>query len=425
MKFISIPACSRTAVAALALLLSACNDQDALRTGDDHGHGEIETSGRLVYGKADGINSRVYVYDLHDEAVAGEFPLAHAPSAIYASPEKRYAVVLQRNDDKTSFIDGGVWQEDHGDHLHDYVENPLKLALEITGPRPTHYESHEELAALFLDGRSPDEAAGVRVLSDESLGAGVLEAGLALPRFMHGTAEPRGDYLLTTFRADGASGTLPSAVELYQRSGDGYVRVDSFGQAACVNLHGSYSNHDHTAFGCSGGVLVVTQDGTAFSTRFITNPASMITGTNIGTVAGHHDLAAFAGFAGSDLFVIDPDAGSMTKVDWMAGSGVTKAAHAMDAHAERFLILDSIGRLHVLDPAQGWQTRASAQVLTSVSGTTTMVVSHAEDVAFITDNDRQSIVVVELESLSTRQIPLGFVPAGLAWVGVGAGHAHD
>ncbi len=220
MNFPSLGLAPRATLLITALMLGACNDQDALRDShDDHDHTEVETSGRLVYGKADGAASRVYVYDLHDNEIAGEFPFANAPSAIYSSPERRYAVVLQRTNDKTSFIDGGVWQEDHGDHLHDYVEAPLKLALEIDGARPTHYEVHEELAALFLDGVAPDQVAGIRTFSDESLELGRMEASLDLPRFMHGTAEPRGDYLLTTFRAEGASGTLPSAVELYQRSG--------------------------------------------------------------------------------------------------------------------------------------------------------------------------------------------------------------
>ena len=423
MKLHPIQRFNRTALLAAAVLLGACNDEDALRTGhDDH---ESDSSGRLVYGKADGAASAVYVYDLHDGTLAGEFPLAAAPSAIYASPERRYAVVLQRADNKINFIDGGVWQEDHGDHLHDYVEDPLKLALEVNGPRPTHYEAHDELAAVFLDGLAPDQVAGVRVLSDESLELGALEASLDLERAMHGTAEPRGDYLLTTFRAEGAEGTLPSAVELYLRSGETYARVEGFGQAACTALHGSFSNEHYTAFGCADGVRVVKQDGETFTSTLIPNAETMAAGERIGTLTGHHDIDAFAGFAGSDLYVVDPDAGALSRVDWTAGAAVTKAAHAMDAHGERFLILDSSGRLHVLDPADGWQTAGSVQALTAVSGTPTMTVSHAEEVAFITDNVNQAIVVVNLETLSTRSIPLGFAPTGLTWVGIGGdSHAH-
>ncbi len=166
---------------------------------------------------------------------------------------------------------------------------------------------------------------------------------------------------------------------------------------------------------------MVEQAGSTFTPSFIANPASL-TGSRIGTLAGHHEIDAFAGFAGNDLYVVDPVAGAMTRVDWTGGASVTKSAHAMDAHGEHFLILDSSGKLHLLDPADGWKTVDTVQALTAVSGTPTMVVSQADETAFITDNANQAIVVVDLETLSTRSIPLGFIPTGLAWVGIAGAH---
>ncbi len=409
----------------LALALSACNDKDTLPPEDDHDHDHVETSGRLVVGQASPASA--HVLNLDDTSTLGSFTLDYAPSAIYASPDRRYAVLLQRTNDQTQFIDGGLWQEDHGDHLHDYAEDPLLLALKLQGARPTHYELHDELAALFFDGNAASaQNASVTTFSDASLGNGGVEATLALPIAMHGTAEPRGDFLLTTHRESGTESTLPVAVDLYRRNAAGYDFVQRFTEP-CPGLHGSYSNHDYSLFGCTDGVLAVAQSGDSFSAGKIANAAGMAAGARIGTVVGHHDLEGFGGFAGHDLYAIDPAAATMTRVDWAAGAAVTKIAHAMDAHGEHFLILDSAGMLHVLDPANGWATLGSLPVITTlVEGQApTIAVSHAQDVAFVTDPASSSIAVIDLATRTLgERIDLGFAPTGAVWLGLPGEEEH-
>ncbi len=60
------------------------------------------------------------LHDLHSAIVVASFTLANAPSAVYVSPGGRYALALQRPQDATQIVDGGIWQEDHGDHDHDH-----------------------------------------------------------------------------------------------------------------------------------------------------------------------------------------------------------------------------------------------------------------------------------------------------------------
>lgn len=409
----------------LGCALSACNDKDTLPARDDgRDHEPVETSGRLVFGQAD--TARAHIYDLDDERILQTFTLDFAASAIYASPDRRYAVVLSRGNDRTQFIDAGIWQEDHGDHLHDYREDPLLLALKLDGARPTHYESHDGLAALFFDGNAATaQNASVTVLSDASLESGGTEASLTLPLAMHGTAEPRGDHLLATHREADAEGTLPSAVDLYQRDGGGYRHLRRI-EPGCPALHGSFSSDAYSVFGCSDGVLAVADAGADFAAVKIANPAGLASGARIGTLVGHHERASFGGFAGNDFYAIDVAARSITRVDWSGGASLIKAAHAMDAHGENFLILDRSGTLHLLDPAQNWARQASFAVTGAIAETQTpaIAVSHAAELAFVTDPAARQIVVVDLhERRVSHRIALDFVPVGLSWQGRGE-HAH-
>lgn len=411
-----------------SVTLSACSDNDLLPAAD-HDHDHVETSGRLVIAQSG--SPTAHVLDLDEQTLIAAFTLDFPASAVSPSPDRRYAVLTQRADNLTQFIDGGIWQEDHGDHLHDYIEDPLLLAMKLDGVRPTHYELHEEVAALFFDGNSATgDNSGVVLLSDNGITNGETDATLDLPVAMHGTAEPRDGYLLTTYRdpAD-TSTTLPSAVELYERNGNSYTFVQRFAES-CAALHGSYSNESHSAFGCSDGVLLVEQDGDTFTASKVANPAGMAGGSRIGTIVGHHELPDFAAWASSALYVVDTSAGSMSEVDWNGASSVTRVAHAMDAHGENFLILDSDGALHFLDPADDWGTRGTLDnVVGSVSASPApqpaIAISQADEIAYVADPDGQSVAIIDLDSRTLlRRINLGFVPAGFTWLGL-AEHEHE
>src|SRR5690606_11551817 len=190
---------------------------------------------------------------------------AYPVSALYQSPDRRYAVVMQRDHDGVGFIDGGIWQEDHADHLHAYEEAPALLSFGLNDRRPTHYEIHGNQAAIFFDGSGdPFVASAISVLTDASIGSSSEYAALPLGINMPGTAEPSGNFLLTTYREADSADTLPAAVEVYQRQETGYQFVERF-EEPCPDLHGSFSNASHSVFGCSDGVLAVTRSGDDFT----------------------------------------------------------------------------------------------------------------------------------------------------------------
>jgi hypothetical protein len=412
-------------VTLLASLLTACgggsgDDSHA----DEHDHSHIETAGRLAI--LEDQSKSVRIYDLDEKSVVGTFTVTNAPSAIYPSPGNRYALLFERTNNLVELIDGGIWQEDHGDHLHDYKEPPKPLDLQIAGIRPTHYEAHDGVAPIFMDGLSDTgQNAAVVTISDESIAAGRHEASLELPVYMHGTAEPRGDYLLTTYRDSDGSATSPQQVELYRRSGEGYMFVERFAEL-CPSLHGSYSNESHTAFGCLDGVLVVTQTGDDFTARKIANPPGLQADVRIGTIVGHDRLGEFIGIASPGLlFEIDPVAGEIKQIAWAEGR--TRRAHQFDAHGENFMVLDDQGTLHVLDATRDWSVKASLPTIASMPGAApfpSIAASVSSPRAFVSDPSGRQVAVVDLDrSEITERLALDFMPTGLVWLGTPA-HQH-
>lgn len=425
----AFPSAPRRLAALLLLsLLAACNSETQQgKPSADAGHDDDHASstlGRLAISEAGATALRVY--DLDKQAVAQSFTLAYAPSALYASPDRRYALAIQRTQDAVQIVDGGVWQEDHGDHLHDYAEAPRLLSYQINGVRPTHYETHDRLAALFMDGLvSSNSPAGVVTLSDASVAASRPEATLTLDKPMHGTAEPRGEYLLTTYRAPDNTDTLPSQVELYRRQGSSYQFVQRF-DPPCPGLHGSYSNAHYSAFGCSDGVLLIHQDGANFTASKLANPADIGTGVRIGTITGHHEQARFVGIASpGHLFEIDPDKATITRINWATGR--MQRGVAFDRHGKQLLVLDDQGSVHVLDSAAAWAKRSSLSVIASMptaSPFPSLAVSQSDDLAYLADPAGRQIAVIDIAQASLRApLPLNFSPMGLTWLGI-AHHDH-
>lgn len=408
----------RLSLIAVAASLAACNDDDALRGGDDHDH--TESSGRLAFATVEG-DPQLLVHDL-DSGQTTAIALSNAPTAVYASPEGRYAVVVQSGAGQVNFVDGGIWL--HDDHAH--ADEPELLDFTLFGAKPAHYQTHEEQAALFYDGEGGTPAK-FDIFSDESLAEGGVLASQTLPAAVHGVAEPRDGYVLAVdYSAEEAAAGAPrSAVKLYELHDDHFHDEGRF-ETLCENLHGSATNEDYVAFGCQDGVLLIEQDGSSFT------DSKIAIDRRITQMAGHDAVPFLVAFAGADdddaLFVIDPAAGSAEAVDWKDGAAVNRRQHTFDAHGEHLLILDSAGTMHVLEVHDDhFDVAGRIDVLTGDDTAARMATSAAGDLAFVTDSAGKSVVVVDLEDLEVvDHIDLGFAPVGIAWLGIAEEeHGHD
>ncbi|HEY8359733.1 MAG TPA: hypothetical protein VIL30_19950, partial [Ramlibacter sp.] len=383
----------------------------------------IDTAGRLAIA-ADAAPS-LALYDLDRGSVAQTLTLANPASAVYASPGRRYALAFQRPQDVVQVADGGIWQEDHGDHLHDYKRDPKLLASTIEGPQPTHYDDRGGRASIFMDGRStvtPAQAASAVLFTDANLAAGTIAASVNFAVPMHGFAEPNGDYLVATYRAPEDTGATQA--EIYRRDGAGFTFVQRLAPQ-CPGMHGSYTRGEFTVAGCSDGLLVVRRQGTTFTADRITTPSA------VGTIAGHPGSARLVGIgnagtpATTRFYDIDPAAGTAAPIE-IAGwaDGRLRRAHGFDRSGRQLFVLDDAGTLFVLErTATGWETRKSIRgavpVMPLVAPFPAFAANQARDAVYLTDPTARQVVVVDTAKLAIdRRLELDFRPASIAWVGI-------
>lgn len=430
---------ARAALAGMAALalLAGCggglDGQDDTDPGHDDGDGtSIDTAGRLALTEAGSLTLRIH--DLDTGSLEASHNLQNAPSALYASPGGRYAVVAQRTQGLVQFIDGGIWQEDHVDHLHDYRQASRALTWTLAGAQPTHYDVQAgRQAAVFMDGNSaavPVQNAGVRLLTDASIARGDTAAAMDLDFPVHGLGEPVDDKLLTVSRAADAPDALPTHLNLYQRSGTAYNFVREL-PVRCDGMHGSFSSGASTVAGCLDGMLLVRH----LSATTVSDGQKLATPLRVGTLAGHPRLPdQFIGIATEGaapapvttrFYAVDGVAGTVADFEpqgW--GTGRQRRAHAFDRSGQRFFIIDDQGTLIVSQrEGDAWTALARVEgavpVMPAAAPWPAIAVNGARDRIYLTDPVAGQLVEVDSSNgtVLSRQA-LGFAPAAVAWLGI-------
>lgn len=402
-------------------------------------------SGRLMVSSAD--SAALSVLNLENNEVLDTFALTHKASSLYASPGYRYGIAMYRDDDGlVEVIDGGQYQEDHGDHLHPYEKDPSKLNVSIAGANPTHYEIHAGRGAIFFDG-AEGVVSKVIEFGDAQLAAGTANS-FELAAAHHGTAEPLGEHILVSNKGDSAS-SLPEKVDLFHfHDGDGFELDQTFDET-CPGLHGSFTTEEGSVFGCSDGVLVIKEgDNHAFTATKIANIAA-IGDSRIGSFSGYAESHLVAGWAGDNLFAIDLENMSMELVDWNGDSNAEKNNAHMAATGEFLLVLDSTGTLHILSGVaehehdtgdahdaeheeHGFERLSTVKVIDTMPAAeghsrVSITSSPSSDFAYIVNAETREIIVVRLDDAEIEnRIKLSFTPAQVAWVGIASSeHDHD
>ncbi|MDP5149516.1 5-methyltetrahydrofolate--homocysteine methyltransferase [Rheinheimera baltica] len=438
-----------------ASLLSGCGDsttniveKDPIAVDDDHDHDDdhtdISTAGRLVISAKD--SNLVSVYELSNGSLLDSFAVADTPSALAASATKRYALVVQRTTDRVEFVDGGLYQEDHVDHLHDYQQAPALSSFVLSDSRPTHITANDSQMAVFFDGDAASGTpAAVAVITDadistDSNGYPVLNYSL----HMHGAAQARGEYLISTLRDADSATTLPDKVALYHGHDDHFDEELIFDEL-CPGLHGSAQNANFISFGCTDGVLLIAQDGDTFTASKLENTEDFSDAMRIGTLIGDMHADHFVGFAGASMFAIHAEDGEMELVDWQSSEEAGVIGYGFADKGEKFVLLDNQGYLTILHyhghEHEGAATAAeeaafefaakvqltSADLSTMPTGSRfELAISASDDKAYVLNPIDSSLLTVDLkdaEVVTMKQ--LNFVPHKLVWLGIAEPAAHD
>jgi hypothetical protein len=416
----------------VAALLSGCGGSDTkiverepVPIEDEHDdHSDEVSLGRLLISTKD--QPKVSVIDINEKIVLHEVTVSEAPSALYASPNNRYGFVVQRTADRVDVIDGGLWQEDHGDHLHDYDQAPKQMLFSTNKTRPTHFTGTDKQSVIFFDGNGETATpASVGVFTETDIANNTAGTVLEYSAHMHGAAQGRGDYLISTVRDAATTSTLPDRVAVYHAH-NGYFADESIFSETCPGLHGSAQNENQVAFGCTDGVLVITQTGATFTAKKIANPASFTGTTRIGTVLGNNSVNEFIGLAAGQFFAINTSTNNITSINWTEAN-VTPAAPAIAygfaGDGEFFIILDNKGKLTILN-TNDWSVKSRVQAITS-NITALPVGSKFElaltlgHLAYVSDPIANQIKKIDFDEAEvTDTIQLDFVPNKITWLGI-------
>lgn len=410
---------------ASTLILAACGGSSNNSSDDTHTDTDIDTAGRLAL--FDTGESALKIVDLDSGDVLSSMAMTGDAPALYASPGNRYVVATQRAGDLVSFIDSGLYTEDHGDHMHDYAETPSMLSLTLNDHRPTHYTVGDSYGVVFFDGGDA-ASSKVTVFSDETLGSNSTLASLDLETNMHGVAKMVDGHLFVTHRDSSIAGTtLPTMVERYHLDGDSFEFEERYSET-CPALHGAAVGAHSLGFGCSDGVLVIDLHESGYPTAKLPNPESLAEDTRIGTLLGNHDVEELVGLGGGQMFVIDPESESETYRELALGEGAGPLAQGFSAHGEVFYVLGDDGGLRLFVPSDDWALMGTFQV-TDAPGedeAPAVALSSAQDRLFVLEAGGQAVIEVDTtDGEIVRTIDLGFSASGIAWLGLAdAGHDH-
>jgi hypothetical protein len=422
---------SLLSLASIALLAGCGGGGGGGGNNDDHSDATINTAGRIVVAE-NGTNA-LRVHDLDNNNVEATHRLDHSPSGLYASPGGRYVVALQGSQNQVQFVDGGIWQEDHGDHKHDYKNASRVMSWKLAGTRPSHYDVQEgRQASIFFDGdgtATPAVVAGMRMITDASIAAGNAVASMSLAAPIHGFAEPLDNKLLSVHRASDAPDTLPTHLQLHLRSGATYTPQRLL-TTRCDAMHGSYTSGTYTAVGCADGVLLARHvSATDVTDQKIPTPI------RVSTVIGHPKTPGqFIAFGNEGtapapvttrFYAIHGDSASATPIvptGWAEGN--LRRAHGMDRSGNRFYILDDKGTLIVMArEGNAWTTvtRIASAIpsMPTAAPWPTITTNGARDEVYVTDPVARQLVVLNSQtSTVVARRDLGYVPSNALWMGI-------
>lgn len=414
------------AVAIAAASVAACSNSS--NNEDAHEHTDIDSAGRLSLYNSDA--NRVDVYDLKQEQVVASFAMTGSAARLYASPEKRFVVAIQRDDDRVSFIDSGLYVENHGDHMHEYEQAPSMSALTLSGKTPTHYTAHGEYGVIFNDG-ADGVLASIEVMSDESLLADQSTATMQLDNNMHGVAKIIDGQLFVTRRDSSITDTsLPAQVQRYNFDGSNFSNEFTYSEA-CPKLHGAAANEDYLVFGCGDGVLAIDLNDANYSATHTTNPSSIADGARIGRIYAHHEASTLVGSVGyptAKLFKIQPSESSVISPLALpddAGVYLSGFSHEGD----KFFTLAADGKMHFFSTSD-WALQSSLQVIPAIAESDAkplLAQNGANDMLYLLDPRNQEIKVLDTDDKAVLEtLELDFTASSIAWTGLveSDGHAH-
>jgi len=244
-------------------------------------------------------------------------------------------------------LDGGSWEQPHGDHSHYYTAEPGTTGTVFAAEEPGHVVTHAGRTTLFDDGTGEVVGFDSADLEDDAR----TERTYTTPAAHHGVAVElaNGDMVVSEGTVDTRTG-----IRVLDARNSEIARNDS-----CPSVHGETVAADEAVvIGCTDGVLVY-RDGV------ITKVASPDAYGRIGNQFGTEDSPIVLGDYKTDpdaevelttrVSLIDTTTAQMRLVD--LPSSYWYRSLGRGEHGEG-VVLGTDGALHVIDTAAGAVNRS-------------------------------------------------------------------
>ncbi|MFY0641062.1 MAG: hypothetical protein JXR16_08450 [Bermanella sp.] len=410
----------------IGALLTGCGSGSSTSNEAKHNADYETDNGRLAFYDQD--SQAIQVLDIESNMILDSFTLSGEAPRLYASPGNRYGVIIQRNDNMVSFLDSGLYQEDHGDHLHDYAKDPSILNFTLNSSRPTHFTSHEDHSAIFFDGQE-GVVSSVALLTDASIESGNTLNELTLSNNMHGVAKLIDDQFFVTYRDPLITETtLPAAIDRYSYIDNTLTFAHRYTEA-CDRLHGSAATDAFITFGCGDGVLAIDLSQSHRPATKLSNPSSLLEGSRIGSLYAHHNSNEFVGVAGNQFYVIDVNNAVNPYQEITLPDDVDNVLKGFNHDGDIFYILGNDGKLYLYDVRSNWNALQPVQVTNALEESSispAVTLSSANGSLYILNTNGQEVIEVNSETGSIiRTINLDFTATSLVWLGVTGHDEHD
>ncbi len=341
------------------------------------------TRGRLVVASA--TLPEVYVVDL-DTFASWTVPVA-APGAIIQGAEgtSPYSWMAHYGDDRVEIIDVGSRVTAHGDHFHLSKKDPSLHPFSMSDPQPTHIVTHDGKVAVYFDGLGE-----AHIVSTTQLSSGGEIDIEVVPTNMphHGVALVWHDHLLISTAVEVEGMPSPAGVAVYDLS-DTSTPVHETG--TCTALHGETAREDYVAFGCGEGILLVTHDGTEFSSEMLAYPEG--SGGRAWLLESHGTSPVIFGDFGPQFMIVDPLARDIGTYTVPASQ---KALALQDG--DHLLVLGVDGKLYRVSLSDFSVEGEPLSLAPAFEDTDNARLAVAANRVYALDGRTASVVVVDLEA---------------------------
>ena len=288
-------------------------------------------------------------------------------------------------------LDGGSWEQPHGDHSHYYTTEPGVTDILFEATEPGHVVTHAGRTTLFDDGTG--DVVGFD--SDELVDADRTERTYTTPAAHHGVAVEleNGDMVVSEGTVDTRTG-----IRVLDPENSEIAANDT-----CPSVHGeTVAAEEAVVIGCTDGVLIY-QDGA------ITKVASPDAYGRIGNQFGTEDSPIVLGDYKSDpdaeielttrVSLIDTTTAQMRLVDLPSSYWYRSLGRGENGEG---VVLGTDGALHVIDTVAGTVTGSIPviepwEVLEDWQSPQPQVFT-MEGTAYITDPSSQSVHAVDIQT---------------------------